>query len=427
MLRWPLRLSNDNNVGVVVIEREAQIVWKDLAKNLVRPSRVHGGGERPLPRPDAQGRRRPRPIPVVFPVVLLAALLGGCSTVGYYAQSVHGELQILDASRPIRQVIKDPHCTPALAHKLAEILAIRAYASQDLGLPDNACYRNYADLGRPYVTWNVFATPKLSLAPKTWCFPIAGCVAYRGYFSEREAGAEAARLRRKGYDVYVGGIPAYSTLGYFNDPVLNTFMGYPDWAVAELIFHELGHQVAYVPGETVFNESMANTIEREGMKRWLAADGTAAERREYEVARRRRQDFDDLVLKYQKRLAALYASPLPAERKLADKKAVFKRLVAAYQRLKASQWHGYSGYDPWFLDDLNNAKIASIALYTQLVPEFRALLAQQHGNLPAFYRRIRAIARMRPKARAAVMASLAKAAQPPTPAGVALAAARHGG
>ncbi|MDA8092307.1 MAG: aminopeptidase [Betaproteobacteria bacterium] len=402
-------------------------MWTNLAKHLFRPVRAQGGSERPLPRPAAAAPRSLRPIPLAGPLVLLAAFLGGCSTVGYYAQSVHGELQILDASRPIPQVIKDPHCNPALAHKLADVLEIRAYASQELGLPDNACYRNYANLGRPYVTWNVFATPKLSLSPKTWCFPIAGCVAYRGYFSEPEARAEAARLRRKGYDVYVGGIPAYSTLGYFNDPVLNTFIGYPDWAVAELIFHELGHQVAYVPGETVFNESMANTIEREGMNRWLAADGTAAERREYEVARQRRRDFDDLVFKYQKKLAALYASPLSAEQKLADKKALFQRLLAAYQTLKASKWHGYSGYDPWFLDDLNNAKIASIALYTQLVPEFRELLAQQHGNLPAFYRRIRVIAKMSPKARAAVMASLAKAGKQPKAAGVALAASRHGG
>lgn len=278
---------------------------------------------------------------------------------------------------------------------------IRAYASRELALPDNASYTRYSDLGRPFVVWNVFATPQLSLVPRQWCFPIAGCVNYRGYFNEKDARAEAARLAAAGDDVWVSGVPAYSTLGYFDDPVLSTFVRWPEADVARMVFHELAHQVVYVKDDTQFNESFAVTVEEAGVKRWLAAQGNPDLDAQYERSERLRSTFRDLIRDARTRLTQIYASNASDEGKRAAKAKVFAEMREAYERAKAGQ-PGLAGYDRWFAGGEggkgpNNASIASVALYTGQVPAFRALLAGDGGDLPRFYAQVKALAAL-PKA-----------------------------
>jgi predicted aminopeptidase len=337
----------------------------------------------------------------------LALLLGGCANLGYYMQSVGGQLDIWRRQRPIEEVLKDPASSDALRRKLASVLEIRAFASEELGLPDNRSYRQYADLGRPFVVWNVFATGELSVQPVQWCFFMVGCVSYRGYFAKEDAEAFAADTARLGHDVYVGPVPAYSTLGYFTDPVLNTFIHYPDYELARLLFHELSHQVVYVRDDTVFNESFAVTVEQEGMRRWLALSSAAPGRAAFERAQRMRGDFIELVRKHREELAALYRSDQSPETKRARKAEILRALAEDYRRIKQDTWAGYAGYDPWFLRTPNNAQLASVAIYSQMVPAFQALLRQEGGDLPRFYRAARELATLPREDRDARLAQLA--------------------
>src|SRR4051812_10885006 len=200
-------------------------------------------------------------------LALSASSLCGC----YLIQAATGQMQIVSKRQPIAEVIRDPATSEKLKARLEYVAAARDFASRELGLPDNESYRSYADLGRPYVVWNVFAAPEFSVEPRQWCFPIAGCVVYRGYFSEAAAQRYARKLRRRGDDVAVGGVAAYSTLGHFKDPVLSTMLGWSDAQLAATLFHELAHQVVYVPGDSQFNESFATVVEEAGLERWLAA------------------------------------------------------------------------------------------------------------------------------------------------------------
>jgi predicted aminopeptidase len=319
-----------------------------------------------------------------------AGLLQGCTTLAYYAQSANGEMQVLAKRQPISTLIANPDTRPHLRARLELARRMRNFASRELALPDNASYRSYADLHRPYVVWNVFAAPRFSLQPKRWCFPFTGCVAYRGYFARDDAERFAAALRRRHYDVYVAGIPAYSTLGWFSDPLLNTVINWPEPDLAGLIFHELAHQKLYVRGDTAFNESFAVTVEREGVRRWMRAHGTPGAYREYLAEKRRDRAFVRLVMTTRTRLQALYASHQSTQELAARKRAVFLCMRADFQRLK-SRWGGYRGYDRWMMTPLNNAKIASVATYEQYVPAFRALLRREHGDFKRFYAAARAI------------------------------------
>jgi len=323
----------------------------------------------------------------------LVAVLAGCDTLSYYMQAFRGQAELWYATRPIDEVLADEGAPAQLKERLETAARVREFASNELGLPRNASYRGYADLKRPFVVWNLFATEPFSVKPRQWCFPVAGCVAYRGYFSRAEAEAAAASLKRKGDDVFLGGVPAYSTLGYFNDPVLNTFIQYPQAELARLIFHELAHQVAYALGDSAFNESFAVTVEREGLRRWLGAHGTPAELEGYARAQERRAAFQALVGKYRRRLEALYASGSDQAQMTARKRAIFDELAAEYGTLKES-WGGFKGYDPWLGSHANNASLASVAVYTQLVPAFEALLKSVDNELPRFYAEVRALAAM---------------------------------
>ncbi|MGH8752851.1 MAG: aminopeptidase [Burkholderiales bacterium] len=324
-------------------------------------------------------------------MVLLVPLLGGCANLGFYWQSVGGQIDIWKREQPIETLLSDQTTPPDLKRRLESALRMREFASRELDLPDNGSFRKYADLKRPYVLWNVFAAPEFSVKPREWCFVFAGCVSYRGYFSESEAERISEDQRSQGYDVFVAGVPAYSTLGWFDDPILNTFIYDPESEVAGLIFHELAHQVLYVKDDTTFNESFAVTVQREGVSRWLAKYGTSEQRATFVIAQRRKQDFTLLVMKFRSRLDELYSSAISDSQKRKSKRQIFSDLQQEYTQLKAS-WGGFSGYDHWLPPETNNASLASVATYTQLVPAFQALLAKNDGNLTRFYQAVKEIA-----------------------------------
>jgi len=336
----------------------------------------------------------------------LALLVSGCANVGYYWQSVNGQLDIWRRERPVEKVIADPATPEAIRQKLASVLEIRDFASRELGLPQNQSYRHYAELGRPFVVWNVFAASEFSVQPLQWCFLFVGCVSYRGYFSKEDADRFAAEVSQQGHDVYVGGVPAYSTLGYFVDPVLNTFIHYPDFAIARLLFHELAHQVVYARDDTAFNESFAVAVEQEGVRRWLAKTGDARQREAFERSQRIRAEFVALIGKYRGRLEALYRTRLASEAMRERKRAILAGLETEYRVLQKG-WGGFAGYDRWFAQTPNNAQIASLAIYTRLVPEFEALLKRENGDLKRFYAAVKALAALPKEEREERLRSLA--------------------
>lgn len=323
--------------------------------------------------------------------VLATLLLAGCGNVSYYLQSVGGQLEIWQREKPVASLLQDPDLSPLLKTQLERATRIRDYASRELGLPDNRSYRSYADLARPFVVWNVFAAAEFSTEPRQWCFAVVGCVGYRGYFSETEARSHAAALAAEGNDVYVGGVPAYSTIGWFDDPLLNTFIHYPEPELARLLFHELAHQVVYVKDDTVFNESFATVVEQAGIARWLTSHGSEADRARYTELQRFRSDFRALVTQTRAALADLYAGTAAPEQKRRRKAELLAALQTQYQQRKG-EWGGFSGYDRWFAQPLGNAHLASVAIYTQRVPAFEALLKQQGGDLPRFYAAVRELA-----------------------------------
>jgi predicted aminopeptidase len=338
--------------------------------------------------------------------LLAAVLAAGCAQLAYYGQAAHGHFSLLDRAHPIDDWLADPGADAGLKAKLQRSKQIRRFAVSDLSLPDNRSYTEYADLQRPFALWNVVATPALSLQPKQWCFLIAGCVNYRGYFSQSAAQKFAAGLRQQGYDVQVNGVPAYSTLGWFSDPLLSTFIRYPDGELARLIFHELAHQMVYAKGDTEFNESFATTVEQVGVERWLEAVGNQKTRDAYVQFEGRKEEFVALLLRYRQRLASNYASDLSDAQKLQQKAAIFLALQADYQVLK-TKWGGYTGYDRWFAEPLSNAHLALVATYYDLVPGFKALLAQQQ-TFKKFYAAVARLAALNKEERHRQLEELAK-------------------
>lgn len=345
--------------------------------------------------------------------------LTGCTSLGYYGQAIHGQMEILGKRESIDELIRKPSTPDELRSKLQRVQKIRSFASKAMKLPDNNSFQSYADLERKYVVWNVFAAPEFSVEPVTWCFPIAGCLSYRGYFRESAAEEFAQALQLQGNDVYVAGIPAYSTLGWFHDSVLNTVIDWPESELAGLIFHELAHQVLYIKGDTSFNESFAAMVEMEGVRRWLenegafGQEGTADQNTEYLSAKTRRREFVQLVMRYQQKLDTLFSSiqldfmdPADKQALRNKKQALLNAMKQEYQELKTG-WSGYSGYDEWMGSNLNNAKIASVSMYQQHVPAFRALLKQHEGELMGFYDAARKIGAMEQKQRHHILRQLA--------------------
>ena len=344
----------------------------------------------------------------LFALLLPAVLLNGCASLSYYGQLAQGQLRLLNARVPVAEVVADPARDPTLRAHLAQSQKARAFASEQLHLPDNQSYRLYADIGRPFVVWNVFATPEFSLSPQNHCFPIAGCVAYRGYYSQSGARGEAALLARQGLDVSIGGVEAYSTLGWFNDPILSSMLGWGDERLATLIFHELAHQRVYVKDDTSFNESFASFVEQEGTRQWRSARGLAPAG---DAQGRQREQFIALVLDSRARLERLYASPLSAEAMRQGKAAEFERLRREYRHLREHQWAGSKRYDPWVNAPLNNARLLPFGLYDQWVPAFAALFQQAQGDWPAFYRAVQTLGALPAQARQQRLEGLLAAAR----------------
>jgi predicted aminopeptidase len=331
----------------------------------------------------------------------VAALLGaacltvGCSTMGYYAQSVGGHLDLLSRAKPIDEVTAAESTPAALRDRLALAARIRDFAVSDLGLPDNRSYRRYSDLGRNAAVYNVTAAPELSLKLETWCFPVVGCVGYRGYYDRAAADAEGATLRARGLEVNVYGVPAYSTLGKLDwlggDPLLNTFINWPEGELARLVFHELAHQVVYAEGDTMFNESFATAVERIGVQRWLAQHAGDEARRQYAEQDARRDDFRVLTTRFRDRLNALYSSARSDADKREGKAALMRELRTDYAQLKAERWNGFAGYDGWF-ERANNASFGVLAAYNELVPQFERLYEREGRDFRRFYAEVARLA-----------------------------------
>jgi predicted aminopeptidase len=350
-----------------------------------------------------------------------ACTLSGCtSSVQYYAQAVAGQSSLLASSRPVDEWLSDPATTPQLRERLELAMRIRSFASTRLGLPDNHSYKRYADLHRSSALWNVFAAPRLSLTLKTWCYPLVGCAGYRGYFDQKQAEAMAQQLEGEGWDTYVGPVPAYSTLGWLPDPLLNTFINWPEPELARLIFHELAHQVIYVRDDTRFNESFATAVERAGLARWVAERKDPELQRRYEAYRLRQADLLALLQQTRERLQDLYqqepaggAGAAAAQgaqteaQRLARKQQILAQLPLRYEQVRDERWDGFHGFDAYFRAPWNNARIAAMAAYNDDVPAFEALLAREQGDLPRFFAAVKQLAALAPAQREAQIKALA--------------------
>jgi predicted aminopeptidase len=330
-------------------------------------------------------------------LVALVLPLSGC----YYLQAAQGQMALLAKRQPITKVLANPHTDAKVRARLDEAQSARIFAVRELGLPDNQSYASYVDVRRRYVLWNVFAAPEFSVNPIQWCFPIAGCVVYRGYFSEAAAERFARKLRREGLDATTGGVPAYSTLGHFNDPLLSTMLNWSDAQLAATLFHELAHQVAYTPGESAFNEAFATTVENEGLQRWLRAQKRPDEWRRWQIQQRRQRDFSALLLATRNDLQTLYASRLSKPLMRERKQQRLGQLKFEYQQLKLkwqTQGMASNAYDAWFNRTLSNADFVAVATYESCVPAFERLLASVDNQLPRFYAAVKQLIKDRRQA-----------------------------
>lgn len=323
-------------------------------------------------------------------LLLCLTLVGGCETLGWYGQAIGGQWEILRKQEDIETLLADPDTPAPLRDRLEQIMALREFAATALQLPVGGSYSGYVDLERPFALWNVFATPAFSLQPVEWCYPIAGCVGYRGYFSRAKAYEQAQSLRDRGMDVFVGGIAAYSTLGWFDDPVFSTLLNRSEDRVAALLFHELAHRRYYLPGDTAFNESFATAVEREGLRRWLdhrqVADAEQARiLQQSRLAAERQAQFVSLVQSAAERLRQLYDRDLPAAKLRQRKEEIFADLREDYARHRETAWQGRGWYDGFFTGELNNAYLITVGTYFDWVPAFERLLSDMEGSLPLFY------------------------------------------
>ncbi|AUM14598.1 aminopeptidase [Ketobacter alkanivorans] len=326
----------------------------------------------------------------LFPLLCLLSTLSGCD-LPYYWQAAHGQWDLIQRKQPIDQLLSSTHTPDATKEQLQYLLQARQFALQQLALEHNDSYLEYVDLQREYVSWNVFATPELSMQNHTWCYPIAGCVSYRGYFDEQDAQRYAEKMEQQGFDTYIGGVGAYSTLGWFDDPVLSTFLQRGKLALAALLFHELAHQVLYVQDDTVFNESFATSVETILLSQWIKQQGLQAAWPAYEQAHQRHQAFTHLILQHKARRDALYQSEISDQQKRIEKQKLIEAMRQDYTAFK-QEWNDFKGYDDWFSAGLNNAQLSTVATYHQLTPGFLALYGESDQNIATFIAESRALA-----------------------------------
>jgi len=337
-----------------------------------------------LLQPDGTLRPMSHRILIMTAVLASALLINGCSNIGYYSQAVGGHLKLMTAREPISKVLADESTPAELRKKLQTLVDARQFAVQQLKLPDNDSYSTFVQTGRSAVTWNVVATTEFSVSPKIWCFPVAGCVSYRGYFDRADAEAYAKKLAAEKHDVTIGGASAYSTLGWFDDPVLDTMLRGDDTRYVSTLFHELAHQVLYVKDDSNFNEAFASFVEQVGMRRWLESRGEASRIAQYDTSLKRQADFVELLNSTRASLLAVFADDADDEVMRANKSAVFDDMRDNYEQLKTS-WGGYAGYDNWFKRDLNNARLVAVSTYRQFVPAFAAMYLEAGEDMQRFY------------------------------------------
>ncbi len=323
-------------------------------------------------------------------IIALSFMLQACSSMAYYWEKIQGHADILNSQRPIKEVIDDPKTTAETKQRLISAQQARDFASEVLKLPDNDSYRNYADVGRDFVVWTVVATPAYSIKAKQWCFIIVGCLSYRGYFSKTSAEEFADELKKQGMDVYVSGTKAYSTLGWFDDPLLSTMLYKSEAYRIGIIFHELAHQQMYVENDTAFNEAFASTVELEGIKAWYENKKDSQGFKNYSIAKQRDKAFKNLLKQTRQELKVLYQSEQSTESMQENKVARFKTLQARYKNLK-KQWDGYTGYDKWMAQKLNNAQLALVATYNNWIPAFRALYKKSNADFSVFYTNVKSL------------------------------------
>src|SRR6266446_590619 len=357
------------------------------------------------------GRGRKWVIALSLGVVLLA--VSGCQTLSFYGQAIKGQYQLLAHRQPIEKLVADSTTPARLKSQLELLQKLRSFAGKELKLPVDGHYTKYVDVHRRFVVWNVEAAPEFSMEPKTWWYPLVGSLEYRGYFSERSATNYGAALRHKGYDIFVGGVEAYSTLGWFKDPVLNTFIFNPEADLAETIFHELGHQRVFARSDTDFNEAFATTVGEEGARRWLRSAGNKTVYESYLGELRRTREFVHLITVTREQLEALYGDDrteegkikasrkkrgIPSQQLREEKRRIFDRLQRDYAKLK-QEWQGDTSHDTWFARQVNNAQLNSVAAYYDLLPGFEHLLELNGGDLENFYAAAERLSKMPKKDR----------------------------
>ena len=326
-------------------------------------------------------------------IIFLPVIITGCASLGYYSHVMNGHFELMSGEQPIDALISEGKISKELQKKLQQVLQIRQFAVTELGLPDNDSYKTFVKLNRQYPVWNVVAAEQFSVKPRQWCFLIVGCISYRGYFNEQDARVKANELKAEGYDVYVAGAAAYSTLGWFDDPVLSSMLYKEESHLAGIIFHELAHQQVYIDDDSAFNEAFATAVELEGVRRWLKVQGDPQAINKYRTYKTRQAGFNKLLRKTQTQLAMLYKQKYDKQTMLQKKQQIIKGMKTDYQQLK-KQWQGYKGYDDWMSKEINNARLALVATYHELVPAFERILKEQDYALDNFYREVKALGEM---------------------------------
>ncbi len=338
-------------------------------------------------------------------VVVILGITTGCSGISYYSQIVSGHMRIVMGKKPVAEVAEDNSIDDGLRRRLKLALQARQFGIDELDLPNNESYQTFYDTKRNYVTWNVVAAEEFSFKPETWCFPVAGCVSYRGYYAKEDAEAYSQELARSGLDVAVNGATAYSTLGWFADPLLNTMLNRSDAGIITLLFHELAHQKMYVSNDSKFNESFAVFVEQAGLALWQERYGTTDQLAKLQTRRTRQDNFIELLRNTRDDLQVLFDSEIPQSVMRQKKAERFDQLRREYETLKEN-WGGYSGYDAWFERDLNNARLVAVATYNDYIPAFQVLFEQSNRDFPAFYKAVQSLADLPREQRTKQMNSL---------------------
>lgn len=320
-------------------------------------------------------------------VMLSMAGLGACADMGYYLHSIRGHFNIIQQKQDIGEILQDENVPDKLKQRLRLVQNIRSFAFAEMKLPESGSYTEYADLKRSYVLQNLFAAEEFSIKAKQWCYPVVGCAGYRGFFEQQRLEEFVSELREQHYDIYVANVSAYSTLGWFDDPVLNTFINWPDEFLAGLIFHELAHQQLYVDGDSRFNESFATAVQHAGVEKWLQQQGLEQPLERYRQRRVNRQKVFDLIKQARVDLQQLYQRDIADEEKRKLKVEYLQDLKQRYQAFSAAIQHS-DGFQRWFEGELNNARLVSVSTYNDWVPIFSAILARQQGDFTAFYKQV---------------------------------------